>query len=105
VEKFLVPNLSGMSGIKVKNLREKEEEIINKLFEKDLEIQKQVQYNKIQDSRYIIRYRELYILGIPKYLRKQSHKDTQKIIVRFRCGNEELRNRFWRKHEINTCRL
>jgi len=40
-----------MSGIEVKNLREKEEEIVNKLFERerDLEIQKQVQYNKILD--------------------------------------------------------
>jgi len=36
-----------MSGIQVK--REKEEEIVNKLLEIDLEIQKQVQYNKILD--------------------------------------------------------
>jgi len=27
-----------------------------------------------------------------EYLRKQNHKDTQKVIARFRCGNEELRN-------------
>jgi len=32
----------GMSEIEVKNLREKEKKIVNKLFEKDLEIQKQM---------------------------------------------------------------
>jgi len=38
-----------------------------------------MQYTKIQDSRYVTRYRglyTLYTLGIPKYLKKRSHKDT-----------------------------
>jgi len=78
---------------------------MNKLFERDLEIPKTSAYNKIQDSRYVIRYKELYTLGIPEYLRKQSHKNTQKIIARFRLGNEELRNKFWREQKTNTCRL
>jgi len=53
-----------------------------------------VQYTKIQDSKYVTRYRELYTLGIPEYLSKRSHKDTQEIIARFRCENEKLCNRF-----------
>jgi len=39
------------------------------------------------------------MIGIPEYLRKQGQKDFQKIIARFRCENEELRNKFWREQE------
>jgi len=74
------------------------------LFKKDLEIQEQVQYNKIQDFRYVIRHRKLYTLKI-LYLRKRSHKDPQKIIARFRRGSEELCNRSWREQKTNTYKL
>lgn len=29
----------------------------------------------------------------------------QKLIARFKCGNEERRNRYWRKDEENNCGL
>jgi len=64
-----------------------------------------MQYNKIQNSEYEIRYRELYTIGISEYLRKQWHKNFQKIIVKFRRENEELCNKFWREKDKNICKL
>lgn len=46
---------------------------------------------------------KLYTIETPEYLRKQ--KDFQKIIARFRCRNEEFRNKFWREQEKNMCRI
>jgi len=51
---------NGMSEIEIKRLREESFEVVQKLSEGDAENQKQAQQNKIQDSRYDIRYRELY---------------------------------------------
>jgi len=56
-----------MSGIEIKRLKEESFKVIQKLSERDVEN--------------------------PEYLRKQGQKDFQKIIARFRCGNEELRNK------------
>jgi len=63
------------------------------------------QQNKIQNSRYDIRYRALYTIRILKYLRKQGQKDFQKIIARVRCGNEENRNKLWREQEKKLCKI
>jgi len=46
--------------------------------------------SSLRAQQYDIRYRELYSIGIPEYSRKQSQKDFQKIIARFRYENEEL---------------
>jgi len=54
----------------------RKKELVDKLFEEHLKVQKQMQYNKIYNSEYVIRYRELCTLGIPEYLRKRNHKDT-----------------------------
>lgn len=96
---------NGMSGIEVKRLRDGEYEVINELIERDIENQRQIQQNRIQNSRYNTRYKKLITRGTPEYLRKQGKKDFQKVIARFRCGNEERRNKFWREQEKNKCRF
>jgi len=42
---------------------------------------------------------------MPDYLLKKGEKGSQKIIARWRCGNEEERNRFWKTEEEKKCRI
>lgn len=105
LEREMYFHKNGISGIEVKNLKEEGHEVVSTLTVRDIEIQRQMQCNKIQNSRYKRRYRELYTIGIPEYLKKHYQKVYQKIIARFRCENEELSNGFWREQDENICRL
>lgn len=49
--------------------------MIYKLSERDIKIQKQIQHNKIQNSRYDTRYIESYTMEISEYLRKRGQRD------------------------------
>jgi hypothetical protein len=41
---------------------------------------------------------------IPEYLGRESAKG-RKMMARFRCGNEERKNRYWTEEEERRCRL
>lgn len=50
---------------------------------------------KIINSRYNKRYKDILVVGMPKYLRERGAKESQKTIARWRCGNEEEKNKYW----------
>lgn len=50
---------------------------------------------KIISSRYNKRYKDILVVGIPKYLRERGVKGSQKTIARWRCGNEDKKNNYW----------
>jgi hypothetical protein len=105
IDRELYFRRNGMSGEEIKRIRERGGDVIVRLTERDIEIQKQIQFNRIQESRFGKKYKELYSIEIPEYLRKPGKKDHQKIIARFRCGNEELSSNFWRDQEEILCRI
>ncbi|EZA55476.1 hypothetical protein X777_04270 [Ooceraea biroi] len=45
------------------------------------------------------------VQGKPKYLRERGNKGSKKIIARWRCGNEEERNRFWAGEGGRNCQI
>lgn len=60
---------------------------------------------KIRITRYNVRYKEIMTVGsIILYLREKGQKGSQKWIARWRCGNEEKRNQFW-KTEETKCKI
>lgn len=52
-----------------------------------------MQFNAEYRIRDMEKDKELCLIGIPEYLRKQEKKDYQKTIARFRCGNVANFNR------------
>lgn len=59
---------------------------------------------KIGASRYNKRYKEILVIAIPKYLKEQDAKESQKRIARWRCGNKKERNKYW-KTEERKCQI
>ncbi|RLU22724.1 hypothetical protein DMN91_005002 [Ooceraea biroi] len=56
--------------------------------DRDLEIQQQERYGRIERSRWNRCYRELRTLDIPRYLKKAGKEGRMIRIARFRLGNE-----------------
>ncbi|EZA53789.1 hypothetical protein X777_06685 [Ooceraea biroi] len=44
-------------------------------------------------------------VGRPRYLRKKGEKGSQKVIARWRCGNEEEKNKFWLTEGKRKCQI
>lgn len=84
---------------------ENEKEFTIKLANRDEEVQRQVQWNRIQESRFHPKYRFIMANEKPKYLRKGMKKEELKVVARFRCGCEERSNMFWLKEEEKSCRF
>lgn len=85
--------------------REEEKEIGTRLREADIKNQVEEQHERIANSRYNQRYKELYTITKPKYLTAQYKGRDQKIIARFKCGNEERKNKYWKNEQDKRCRL
>ena len=83
----------------------RENSIIKCVTERDQDIQRQYQYNKIQNSRYCGYYKRIWDPRVPRYLQKRGTNGNQKIIARFRLGNEENSNKYWLKEEQRACRV
>lgn len=64
-----------------------------------------VKQKMTENSKYNKKYKELASIGVPLYLKKVRDKKDQKILTRFRTGNEEKVNKFWIKEEDKACRL
>lgn len=60
---------------------------------------------KIAKTKYNERYKEIKVIGTPKYLRVKGVKGSQKLIARWRCGNEEEKNRYWLAEERGRCQI
>jgi len=54
---------------------------------------------KIRESKYNDRYKGSTSIRMPDYLLKIGDGGSQKMIRRWRCGNEEERNGFWKIEE------
>ena len=89
----------------IKRCLNKENKMMKKLRDRDVDIQMQDQRNKIDNSRYNQRYKDIVEKNLPDYLKKKGRKGSQKIRARLRCGNEELQNRYWENEEKRTCRM
>lgn len=61
--------------------------------------------NKIGNSKYNMRYKDIIAQGLLEYLGRKGWKRSQKIIARWRCGNEEERNkeRYWKNEKGRRC--
>jgi len=60
---------------------------------------------KIRKSKYNGRYKNSTSIGMPDYLLKIEDGGSQKIMTRWRCGNEKGRNRFCKTEEEKGCRI
>jgi len=60
---------------------------------------------RIRESNYNDRYKNSITIGMPDYLLKRGERGSQKIIARWRCGNEKERNGFWKTEEKKKCRI
>jgi len=52
-----------------------------------------------------VRYKDIATCGKPGYLRRRGEKGSQKTIARWKCGNEEEKNKFWLDTENRRCKL
>jgi len=60
---------------------------------------------RIRESNYNDRYKNNTSIGISDYLLRRGERESQKIIARWKCGNEEERNGFWKVEEEKKCRI
>lgn len=75
------------------------------LSERDKEVMKQEIGNKTRESRYNEKYKCIRVEGIPKHLERKGERDSQKLIVRVRCGNTEDWDKYWGEEEERMCTL
>ena len=92
---------SDQAVLQVENKRK----VMGDIKNRDREVQRQEQFNRIQDSNYNPWYKFLMEGEMPQYLEKEGRKGSQKTRARLRCGNEELTNRYWEKEERKLCRI
>jgi hypothetical protein len=59
---------------------------------------------RIRESRYNGKYEKIITEELPKYLGREDRKERV-IIARFRCGNEERENKYWKEDRTRVCRM
>ncbi|KYN01122.1 hypothetical protein ALC62_08094 [Cyphomyrmex costatus] len=79
----------------------------NELKQRDVEVQRQENYNYIENSEYNYRYKDIKTSMLPKYLTERENKKAKEkcIIARARCGNLERNNCYWIDREVVNCEL
>ncbi|CAL1672483.1 unnamed protein product [Lasius platythorax] len=87
---------NGFSSEGIKQLREGDMDVCEIIRGREKERLGQWMEGKIRNSKYNIQYKEITTLGLPEYLRKKERKGSQKLIARWRCGNEEEKNKYWK---------
>lgn len=75
------------------------------LAQADREDQLQEQYDRTVTGKYNRRYREIRESEREEYLKAEYKGRDQVMIARFRCGNEELENKYWKEDEDWICRI
>jgi hypothetical protein len=68
------------------------------LSERDKDTDKQETRERIKQSRYNREYERCMTKEIPEYLGRKSARE-RKMMARFRCGNEERENRYWKERK------
>ncbi|OAD57550.1 hypothetical protein WN48_01775 [Eufriesea mexicana] len=105
-EDYLIRN--GVSKLGLEQERRNgrsEKEIIESLRKRDTERQGQVQYNKIQRSRYNEGYKYILTTGLPEYSGKEGNGESQQLIPEARCDSFESWNRYWEEEVKRKCEL
>ncbi|KZC10595.1 hypothetical protein WN55_00347 [Dufourea novaeangliae] len=77
----------GIRGAQLR--RERGVEIIEELRMRDFQVQQQVQYNKVQKSKFNQRYTYISTMQLPEYLKVEGKPTDQKLIPPVRCGSLE----------------
>ena len=94
----------GLSEIAMNELGENKWKCVK---ERDREVDGQERGEKIRASRSCVNYERAWGDGLPKYMRicKRNEGKKMQLIARWRCGNEELGNRYWLTEERKACRI
>ena len=77
--------------------------LIEKIQEREIDVQKQQQYNSILATRYNKAYKSSITLTTPQYLTRRDNEIQ--LLARFRCGNEVKASRFWEEADKKICRM
>jgi hypothetical protein len=67
------------------------------LSERDKDTDKQERRERIKESKSNRKYKRCMTEEILEYLERESARE-RKMMARFRCGNEERENRFWKRN-------
>jgi len=94
---------NGFSTEGIKDFRERGEDVKDIIRRNERDRMGQQLEQRIRESNYD-RYKNSTSIGMSDYLLKRGERGSQKIIARWRCGNEEERNGFW-KTEEKKCRI
>jgi len=60
---------------------------------------------KVRESKYNDRFKNSIPIGMLDYLIKKGVGGSQKMIAKWRCGNEKERKGFWKTEEEKRCRI
>jgi len=96
---------NGFSTEGIKDLREGEEDVKDIIRRNERDRMRQWLEQKIRESKYNDRYKNSTSIGMPNYLLKRGERGNQKMIARWRCGNEVEGNGFWKTEEEKKCRI
>jgi len=98
---------NGFSTERIEDLREKERDIKDIIRRNERDRMGQWLEQKIRKSKYNDRYKNSTSIVMPDYLLKKGEGESQKMITRWRCGNEEERNGFWKTggEKMPICRV
>ncbi|KAK4886246.1 hypothetical protein RN001_002517 [Aquatica leii] len=98
---------NGYASEEVERLREEGVGTREEIIRRDRDSEKQERWTKIKESRYNRNYKDIKGEGVPEYLKDSEIKSNKrkKMVARFRCGNEELGNKYWKEEPEKLCRL
>jgi len=94
---------NGFNTEGIKNLRERGGDIKDIIRRIERDRMGQWLKQRIRESNYNDRYKNSTSIGMPDYLLKRGERGSQKLIARWRCGNEEEKNGFWKPEEEIKC--
>ncbi|KAJ3667180.1 hypothetical protein Zmor_002580 [Zophobas morio] len=96
----------GLTSEEVERKRIEGAEPRKEILNLDEELQRKEQRKKIAESRYNPKYGEIIGgLKLPEYLIRGRKNEDRKTIARFRVGNEEGENCYWKEEEDRRCGL
>jgi hypothetical protein len=95
---------NGYAGAEIERMRERGRVMTDELVQSDRDVQVQERRTRIRESRYIGKYEKIITEELPKYLGRESRKECV-ITARFRCGNEERENKYWKEDRTRVCRM
>lgn len=102
-EKYL--NGNGFSQEELDRRIEMNKDVVEELVKREQEVQEQLRYNRIAQSKFNPRFMSCRTFTTPVYLRKSGYRDSQKLIARARCGNLEEGSKYWLKEAEMLCEL